>query len=317
MSSNLTIYNDGKIDNMIRIAKAMKESGFFSDSTEIAQAFVKIQAGEELGFAPFASMSGLHVIKGKPSLSANSMATLVKAHPKYDYRVREISNANCVIEFFEGGDSLGTSEFSAKDAQAAGTQNMGKFPRNMLFARSMSNGVKWFCPDVMAGMAVYTPEELGAEVDEDGELIDITPRKQVKQLEEKNEVTETAPEKTTITQEPDTTPEAQETIDEGAFEEVQEPAKEDVEKPEPDKLTDGELVIYEAGAENYLISLIALIDRYDNEFAVKGALKKLGQTGYPRGNDHNANMRRVKQYRMLRDHAEERDMEEATQATLV
>ena len=81
MSSNLTIYNEGKIDNMIRIAKAMKESGFFSDSTEIAQAFVKIQAGEELGFAPFAAMSGLHVIKGKPSLSANSMATLVKANP--------------------------------------------------------------------------------------------------------------------------------------------------------------------------------------------------------------------------------------------
>ena len=316
MSSNLTIYNDGKIDQMTRVAKAMVASGYFSDATDLAQAFVKMQAGEELGFAPFASMSGLHVIKGKPSLSANSMATLVKAHPKYDYRVREISNANCVIEFFENGESLGTSEFSAKDAQAAGTQNMGKFPRNMLFARAMSNGVKWFCPDVMAGMAVYTPEELGAEVDEDGELIDITPRKQVKQLEGKQDETETAPEKTTITQEPDTTSEAQETVDEGAFEEVQEPAAV-VEKQEPDKLTDGELVIYEAGAENYLISLIALIDRYDNEFAVKGALKKLGQTGYPRGNDHNANMRRVKQYRMLRDHAKERDMEEATQAMLV
>jgi hypothetical protein len=42
----------------------------------------------------------------------------------------------------------------------------------MLFARAMSNGVRWYCPDVTNGNAVYTPEELGAEVDEDGNVID-------------------------------------------------------------------------------------------------------------------------------------------------
>lgn len=33
----------------------------------------------------------------------------------------------------------------------------------MLFARAISNGVKWFCPDVFE-MPVYTPEELGSTI---------------------------------------------------------------------------------------------------------------------------------------------------------
>jgi hypothetical protein len=45
----------------------------------------------------------------------------------------------------------------------------------MLFARAMSNGVKWFCPDVFNGNAVYVPEELGANVDADGNVIDVQP----------------------------------------------------------------------------------------------------------------------------------------------
>lgn len=61
----------------------------------------------------------------------------------------------------------------ASDAAKAGTQNMGKFPRNMLFARCISNGVKWFCPDIFLGAPVYTPEELGATVDDDGTVVEL------------------------------------------------------------------------------------------------------------------------------------------------
>ena len=39
--------------------------------------------------------------------------------------------------------------------------NWRKYPKNMLFARAISNGVKWHCPDVMNGQPVYTPDEMG------------------------------------------------------------------------------------------------------------------------------------------------------------
>ena len=41
----------------------------------------------------------------------------------------------------------------------------------MLFARAMSNGVRWFTPDAFNGNAVYTPEELGADIDIEGNVI--------------------------------------------------------------------------------------------------------------------------------------------------
>jgi hypothetical protein len=105
------------------------------------------------------------------------MASAVKSNPRYDYRVRQMDSNAVKIEFFEIEDgkrvSVGVSEFTKEDAAAASTQNMGKFARNMMFARAMSNGVKWFCPDVFDGNAVYVPEELGATVDGDGNVIDV------------------------------------------------------------------------------------------------------------------------------------------------
>ena len=129
-----------------------------------------------MGFGPFASMTGIYIIQGRPSIGANLMASAVKNNPKYDYRVREMSETVCKIEFFEKIDgkreSIGVSEFTIADAKKAKVKNMESFPRNMLFARAMSNGIRWFCPDVFAGNPTYTPEELGANVDEEGYVID-------------------------------------------------------------------------------------------------------------------------------------------------
>jgi hypothetical protein len=159
-------------DEAARAAKAMAGSGYFQDAKAVEQAMVKIMAGHEMGFGPFASMTGIHVISGKPTVGANLMAAAVKAHPVYDYRVRKMENDEVVLEFFAHGESLGVSSFNKDDAKAANTKNISAFPRNMLFARAMSNGVRWYCPDVFNGSAVYTPEELGADVDEDGRVVD-------------------------------------------------------------------------------------------------------------------------------------------------
>lgn len=162
------------IDDLQRLGEILSRSGFFEDCKQAAQAVVKILAGAELGFPAFSSMCGIFIIKGKPAIGANLMAAAVKRSSRYDYRVLELSDRICKIAFFDGGQEIGISEFSAADAQKAGTQNMGKFARNMLFARAMSNGCRWFTPDIFLGAAVYTPEELGATVDEDGNVIEIS-----------------------------------------------------------------------------------------------------------------------------------------------
>ena len=183
--TELAIYQEGTIiksySDVESVAKAMVASGFFNDATKVSQAIVKIMAGAEIGIGPFGSMNGIHIIQGKPAFGANVMASKVKSSGRYNYRVTELSDTNCTIEFMEyfngAWQNSGVSSFSTADAKKAGTKNLDKFPRNMLFARAMSNGVRWYCPDVMNGSVVYTPEELGAEVDEDGNVIDgiVTP----------------------------------------------------------------------------------------------------------------------------------------------
>ena len=167
------------LDELQRTAKMLAASGYF-DTTKgdmtiaIAQLATKILAGRELGYGPFASVQGIHVIQGKPTISANLMAAAVKNHPRYDYRVKVMTDKEVTVEFFEDKQSLGMSTFTAQDATNAGLtgkQIWKNFPRNMLFARAMSNGVRFYCPDVFSGSAVYVPEELGGETDSNGIVV--------------------------------------------------------------------------------------------------------------------------------------------------
>ena len=145
--------------DIMSIGKAFAESGMFTDIKSAAQAIVKIQAGQEIGIPPFAAMSGIHIIQGKPTIGAGLIASSIKGSGKYDFRVVDHSEKICSIEFYQGKESLGISTFTIEDAKKAGTKNIDKFPKNMLFARAISNGVKFYTPDVFSG-PVYTPEEM-------------------------------------------------------------------------------------------------------------------------------------------------------------
>jgi hypothetical protein len=156
---------------IMTIAKSFADSGMFPDCKSMAQAAVKIQAGREFGIQPFAAMSGIHIIQGKPTIGAGLMAARVKGFGKYDYKVIEHNDKVCSIEYFQGKESIGVSTFTIEDARKAGTKNLDKFPKNMLFARSMSNGVKWFTPDIYE-MPVYVPEEM-ATITEDVQAVEV------------------------------------------------------------------------------------------------------------------------------------------------
>lgn len=170
MSNNklVTTNNDLSITSLGQI---FSKSGYFQDARDAAQAVVKILAGQEIGLPPIASMTGINIIKGKVTLSAVAMATVLKKNGKYDYRVLDNSETKCEIEYFFNGESIGKSKFTFEDAKKAGLtgkDNYKKYPRNMLFARAMSNGIRWFCPDVLGG-PVYTLGELDENLNDANE----------------------------------------------------------------------------------------------------------------------------------------------------
>ena len=161
-----------KYEEAKQIGEAMVASGYFKDAQKASQAIVKVLAGAEMGIGPFAAMTGIHIIKGKPVLGANVLATLIKNDARYNYKVVKHSEVECSIDFFENGEKIGNSTVRIEELRKAGSQNLDKYPKNMLFARAISNGAKWHTPGIFGGSPVYTPDEFDLEVDEDGDVLE-------------------------------------------------------------------------------------------------------------------------------------------------
>lgn len=140
------------------------------------QAVAIILKGRELGVPPMQALSHIHVINGKPTMSAELMlAQVLKLHPKTKISYPERSSDKCAIKVQRDGSEPSTFSFTIADAQAAGLLNnptWKKYPRAMLHARCVSEMCRSLFPDAISGVS-YCPEELGATVDENGEVIDV------------------------------------------------------------------------------------------------------------------------------------------------
>jgi hypothetical protein len=149
------------------------KSGMFGDVRDVAKAFVKIQAGREIGVPPFAAMRGVQIIQGNATLGATLVAGRMKAHG-YDWTEIRRDKEVCELEIFKpNGKRAGTAKYTfedAKDAGLTGKDNWKKYPKSMLFARCITDAARTFAPEVFSGIPIYTAEELGAtNTNEDGE----------------------------------------------------------------------------------------------------------------------------------------------------
>ncbi len=151
-----------------RLANLFAVSGLFSDirntgrDTAIAQAFVKIELGESMGFTPAESMQGIDIIQGRPAVGASLRAARMKACG-YDWRFVRHDEKGCKIVLFKNGEpiknvdgSQASVEFTEADATKInkgrdGTikDNWRNFPKNMYFARTITNAQRWYAPEVL------------------------------------------------------------------------------------------------------------------------------------------------------------------------
>ena len=166
-ASGLTGFRPRTLNDIVQVGTILHQSGNFKNSNSAQAAVARVLAGVELGLGPFQSMTNLLVIDGKVTLSASLIASMVKGSDKYDYIIDIHDETQCKLTFLQEGNPIGVSEFNIEDAKTAGIYRQGspweKYPRNMVFARAVTNGARWYCPDVFNG-PIYTPDELGAEV---------------------------------------------------------------------------------------------------------------------------------------------------------
>jgi len=130
-----------------------------------------ILTGVELGLGPMQAMREIHIIKGKPSISATLMLALAQ---RAGIKTRWIKSDATIatIGVTVQGLAEQTMSFTAEEAKAAGLtgENWQKYKPAMLRARCTSAAIRAFCPFVIGG-SVYESDS--------GELTDGVPAAQV------------------------------------------------------------------------------------------------------------------------------------------
>lgn len=117
--------------------------------------FVTILAGQELGLSPMASLRGVNVIEGRPTLAADTMVALVLGSGKAEYfRCVEGTDKKATYETKRIGGTPEQVTWTIEDATRAGLtgkDNWKKYPRAMLKARCRAELARDVYPDVLAG----------------------------------------------------------------------------------------------------------------------------------------------------------------------
>ena len=165
-----------------REARLFALSGLFADikgtseQQAIAQAFVKIDLGESIGLSSAEAMTGIDIIQGRVAISANIRAARMQ-RAGYDWDVLQLDNKGCRLQLkFKGQYLLCEEEdangvvrrvpvvvsFTEADASLAGLlgkDNYKKHPRNMYFARAITNAQRWYAPGILSAN-ILTSEEV-------------------------------------------------------------------------------------------------------------------------------------------------------------
>jgi hypothetical protein len=150
-----------------QLAKWVYESRQFSAYGTPQAVLATVLAGRELGLQAMASLRAIHIVEGKPTLSADLIRALVinSGHARY-FRVTERTPERATFETQRGDDPPVSLSFTIEDGRAMWKKGddawkksgWGTSPADMLVARASAKLARLVYPDICFGL--YTPDEL-------------------------------------------------------------------------------------------------------------------------------------------------------------
>jgi hypothetical protein len=130
----------------------------------VAAVAAAILTGREMGLGPMTSLRGIHIVEGRPSLTAEMLAARILAA---GHRIEwKESNDDRATVRVERADGLSEAEvtWTMKDATRAGLAGKKvwqQYGRRMLQHRALTEAASMACPDVSLGLDVETVAEDG------------------------------------------------------------------------------------------------------------------------------------------------------------
>lgn len=161
----------------IQYAQAMAQSSLLPRQyqKQPANLLFALEYADALGVSPIHAITSIHVIEGKPSASADLIASLVR---KAGHKLRVTGDATtctAVLIRQDDPDFEFTATWTMQQATKAnltGKSVWKQYPSAMLRARVITEVCRMGAPDALYGV-IYTPEELGANVDAGGAPVDL------------------------------------------------------------------------------------------------------------------------------------------------
>lgn len=179
------------LDGAVRFAQLLADADLLPRQFigKPANVLYAIEYGRTLGITPVAAITGIHVIEGKPSASSGLIGGLVRqAGHKLRVKSDGMSWATAQIVRADDPDFTYECTWNLERAAQAGLckvengkpvardrngkpTSWEKYTAAMLKARAITEVARDACEDVLFGLH-YTPEELGAIVNQDGEPVE-------------------------------------------------------------------------------------------------------------------------------------------------
>ena len=153
----------------IAYAKSLAASSLLPDAyrQQPANVLLAIEYGQSLGIKPIAALNGINVIKGKPTMSADLMASVVR---KAGHKLRILQEGMSVrAQLVRADDPEFTYEVVWDEARARRAQLWGQrgpwslYPEQMLRSRAVTEVCRQGASDCLYGV-IYSPEEIGGDV---------------------------------------------------------------------------------------------------------------------------------------------------------
>jgi len=153
-------------------ATMLVKTGFLPVSIKTAeQALAIALTGRELGIGMMEAIRGINVIQGKPSVSPQLMLALAIRTQQLESYSMNIVNGDAVVVIKRKGWPEHRVTFGPKEAtalQLSGKDNYKKQPTVMYKWRALAEALRFTFPDAVSG--IYTFDEMGAEMNSEGEL---------------------------------------------------------------------------------------------------------------------------------------------------
>lgn len=175
-ASELARMRDPHTDGWVTVLQPVAELAQQVSSTDFvpkalrnntAAVTAAILFGRELGMAPMHSLSGIHMVEGKPTLAAETMRAQVLA-AGHELGYGEVSSSKVEVKGRRKGETSWTVlTWTLADAQRAGLANKNvwkSYPRQMLTARATAELCRLIFPDVTHGMRATEEMEDGGDL---------------------------------------------------------------------------------------------------------------------------------------------------------